>query len=179
MSIGSNKKAPNWVRLRLVKVESAAREARKLLKCFGNTSTRKGASWSNGGHRITVIFVFNQGNGIKRCSRVLASSTKYLKYLLTTLASWHCNRSVGTGSRGINWFRSCSQASNVLSAQALFFFVFVGTTPFAASLTSFSETGVANTLAFNVDSSLVHSVFGLLEEESYLLRKSVVFFLFP
>ena len=109
--IGSNKKAPKWVRLRLVKVESAASEARKLLKCFGNTSTRKGASWSDRGHRITV-----------------------------------------------------------LSAQALFFFVFVGTTPFAASLTFFSETGVANLLAFNADSSLVHSVF-------FLARDSLSFFL--
>ena len=136
----------DWEQQKSTKVESAASEARKLLKCFGNTSTRKGTSWSDRGHRITVLFVFNQGNGIKRCSRVVASSTKYLKYLLTTLASWHCNRSVGTGSRGINWFRSCIQASNVLSAQALFF-VFVGTTPFEASLTSFSETGVANPLA--------------------------------
>ena len=55
--IGSNKKAPKLVRLRLVKVESTASEARKLLKYFGNTSTRKVASWSDRGHRITVLFV--------------------------------------------------------------------------------------------------------------------------
>ena len=38
------------------------------------------------------------------------------------------------------------------------------------SLTSFSETGVANLLAFDVDSSLVHSVF-------FLGRDSLSFFL--
>ena len=48
--------------------------------------------------------------------------------------------------------------------------MFVGTTPFAASLTSFSETGVANLLAFDADSSLVHSVF-------FLARDSLNFFL--
>ena len=48
---------------------------------------------------------------------------------------------------------SGTQASNVFSV------VFVGTTPFAASMTFFSETGVANGLAFDADSSLVRSIF--------------------
>ena len=114
--ISSNKfdpKAPKWVRLRLVKVESTASEARELLKGSGNTSTRTGAGWACRGHwdllrwhRIRVLFVFSRGNRIKRCSRLDALPSWFLLNLRRALVDTLGLQALGSKSGALAQIRS-------------------------------------------------------------------------
>ena len=75
------------------------------------------------------------------------------RYLHTVTGSLQLQKSVGT-EPGFTLFLSSIQALSIRCAQQLFFFVFNGTTPLAASQNSSSDTGVANHLLFFLALSL-------------------------